>query len=498
MSIQQTDWGEIRWLSDEKERSSVRGLKVGIVSLPPKAHQPKHMHYEEQVIFVIQGHAVSWIDGEESHLSAGDFLHWGVGVMHEIRNTGNVPFQHLLISNPGIDVLEQANSMDSAEILDDVPPELLYEAVSAVRTQFLESMHYGYVIFDKMGNVVLQSHSYPDYCIRCCKPSENIGGCSCMNHLLPQDWEKEQTFHCRNGMEVFHYPIYFKGNFMGFIQGGYIRHTNGMDENLKEVYDVPESVIAGIRALISRVVKAIRNFCEFEYFRRSLVEKELTIVSQEENQRILMKNLRDTQYAMTDLKINNHFLFNTLNSMASMALDGGMLPLYQSIVDLSKMFHYTLRTQSSVVSLEKELDYVKAYLQLQKLRYQEDLSVCMEIDREVLHVQVPFNFLQPIVENAFVHGFNGSSEKKIKLVVKRVEKGIGVYVINSGKRLNPRECMVINQGIIGNTAHGLAMIHHKLQVFYEEGCVFEIGVEENGDTCFRIEFPYSMKERKKE
>lgn len=55
--------------------------------------------------------------------------------------------------------------------------------------------------------------------------------------------------------------------------------------------------------------------------------------------------------------------------MASMALDGGQMPLYQSIVDLAKMFHYTLRTQNSVVSLRKEVDYVKAYLQLQKLRY---------------------------------------------------------------------------------------------------------------------------------
>ena len=53
------------------------------------------------------------------------------------------------------------------------------------------------------------------------------------------------------------------------------------------------------------------------------MEKELCISSHEEAQRILMKDLKDAQYAVTDLKINNHFLFNTLNSMASMALDGG-------------------------------------------------------------------------------------------------------------------------------------------------------------------------------
>lgn len=162
--------------------------------------------------------------------------------------------------------------------------------------------------------------------------------------------------------------------------------------------------MAGIKALIRRIVKAIRNYCEFEQFRRELMEKELHISTQEEAQRILLKKLKDTQSAMTDLKMNNHFLFNTLNSMASMALDEGSMPLYQSIVDLSKMFHYTLRTQASMVPLEKEIAYVKAYLQLQKLRYGEELEISWRVDPGAAQITVPFNFLQPVVENAFVHG----------------------------------------------------------------------------------------------
>ena len=92
-----------------------------------------------------------------------------------------------------------------------------------------------------------------------------------------------------------------------------------------------------------------------------------------------MQNLREAKYVMTDLKIKNHFLFNTLNSMASMALEGGMVPLYESIVDLSKMFRYSLKNQNSMVSLEKELGYVEAYLRLQGLRYGDKLKVVYEI-----------------------------------------------------------------------------------------------------------------------
>ena len=122
---------------------------------------------------------------------------------------------------------------------------------------------------------------------------------------------KRGSFCCSFGMEIFHYPIYFDEVFLGYIQSGYIRHSVTGKGKIKNVYDVPESVIAGIKALIRRIVKAVRNFCEFEQFRRELMEKELRIASQEETQRILLKNLKDTQYAVTDLKINHHFLFNT-------------------------------------------------------------------------------------------------------------------------------------------------------------------------------------------
>ena len=297
-------------------------------------------------------------------------------------------------------------------------------------------------------------------------------------------------------MEVFHDPIYFRGVFLGYILGGFVRHSNEAEGKLKNVYDVPESVITGIHALMKRIVKALRNFCEFEQFRRQLTDKELRIASQEESQRILMKSLRDTENAMTDLKINNHFLFNMLNSMAGMALEGGLVSLYQSIVDLSKMFHYTLRTQSSVVSLEKELEYVKAYLQLQKLRYDEKLEIVYKISKNVLNAMVPFNFLQPVVENAFIHGFVHEDPKKICLSVKEKNGNVQIRIINSGERLTLQKCSLVNQGIHANTSHGLSMIYQKLRAAFGENCELAIGTEKSGDTCVKIEIPFQELERR--
>ena len=94
-----------------------------------------------------------------------------------------------------------------------------------------------------------------------------------MRQLDPKEWSRETVFRCRYGMELFHYPIFFEKVFLGYIHGGYIRHSGGKEGRLENVYDVPDSVVTGIRALLGRIVKAIRNYCEFEQFRRELLER---------------------------------------------------------------------------------------------------------------------------------------------------------------------------------------------------------------------------------
>lgn len=488
MALQVTDWGEIEWLQEQQEIFSEKGLKTGIVTLSAGAHQPKHRHYEEQVIYVMEGEALSILDGVKSHLTAGTFAHWKAGVEHEIFNIGSGNFRHLMVANPDTEMPEEENFREGDQ-QKEASPDLIYTAVEAIRTQFLDTIHYGYAIFDSFGNLIVQSRFFPEFCTECCKPEEAQGKCECMHRFPLNECGEEHIFSCENGMEVFQYPILYGKTFMGYIQSGYIRHSSSKKGKIESVYDAPESVVAGIKALVRRIVKAIRNYCEFEQFRRELMERELHITTQEESQRILMKNLKDTQTAMTDLKINNHFLFNTLNSMASMALDEGSMALYQSIVDLSKMFRYTLRTQASMVPLEKEIEYVKAYLQLQKLRYSEELDVSWSVDEETRKVSVPFNFLQPVVENAFIHGFEESVHKKIRITVEKVEDQVEICVLNTGKKLSDQACKVINQGIQGNTSHGLSMLYQKLNTVYGENFAFEIETDRRNHTVFLIRIP---------
>ncbi len=482
MSVQKTGWGEIRWQDEKVKVLKNRRLQVGEVHLRGKCHQAKHLHYDEQVIYCLSGEAVSAVNGESTIVKQGDCIHYPAGVEHEVWVYTEEPFVHLLVSNPmpvGNDIPFEAVKQG------EIDPKLLYVAVEAVRNQFLESLNYSFAIFDNLGNLVFQSNRFPDHCVRKCNPGDRQGGCYCMRQLSLEQCREQRDFTCPYNMEVLHNPIVFKGRFLGYIQGGFFRHSGeaGEDEN---VYDVPESVVVGVGALLRRIVKAIRNYCEFEQFRQELEQKEMQIASETEKESMILTDLRKAQKEVTDLKINNHFLFNTLNQMASMAIEGGQIELYQSIVNLSKMFHYTVRIQSQIVPFVKELEYVEAYLQLQKLRYQDYLTVEKEIDESLLAYEVPFNFLQPVVENAFIHGFYDDQKKWLRLEGKRTAEGICISVINSGKPLAKSSIKTINYGIRSNIPHGLSMIYQKLAACSNGNASLEAGLSEDGKTCFKI------------
>ena len=184
-----------------------------------------------------------------------------------------MPLVHLLVASPV--------SIDPDSLIDKTRPlpgsnanDQLYAAVEAVRTQFLESLHMAFVIRNTSGRVILKSDYFPEPCIKkcgiekgnhpyCLKLDQNCGEAS------------ENTFVCPCGLTIFQVPILWDDRLLGWVQGGYIVQSNSKQSS-EEVYmyDMPESGSFGILQLLRKVAKAIRNFCEFDQYRRELFETE--------------------------------------------------------------------------------------------------------------------------------------------------------------------------------------------------------------------------------
>lgn len=496
MAISKKKWGYLEWFDENLSH----GVNVGIVVMNPGSHHAPHKHYDEQIIYVLQGQAISIVNGVESSISAGSRFHWQAGITHEVYNIGNTPLMHLLVSIPhelGLDAdrklpATQAKSADrrSGQAMTQSSLSIqLNEILDQLRSKLLDQVTFPYAIFDSDGRYMIGGQCSSQYCERMCNRSEMQEFCPCMMHENPKELRQEQEYVCPHHLNIINVPIYVNQQFLGAVQGGYYWSSHYGELDKEELYDVPESTELMMHDFLHQISRIIVSYYEYEQNQMQFSQTLAKLEASENSQNMLMGKLKAAESQVTDLRINHHFLFNSLNSMSAMALRCGSPELHQSIVDLSRMFQYTLRTQSQAVTLGQELSYVTAYLNLQKIRFKEQLSIVMEIAPECRELMIPFNVIQPIVENAFVHGFHNFREKQLHIRGKRAEKMLVIEIRNSGELLSREEKDMINYKILGGAAHGLSMVYHKIQNLCGPDAKLELATEDEGMTCFRLLIP---------
>ncbi len=135
------------------------------------------------------------------------------------------------------------------------------------------------------------------------------------------------------------------------------------------------------------------------------------------------------------LQINPHFIFNTLQTMDLEVLKelGGQSTLHTLIQELSSIMKYALSNPTEFVTFKEELDYLKAYIEIQEVRFNNNIVTYYEIDPSVMDYSVFRLMLQPVVENCVQHGLRSSSERCcIKIKLRRREDVIHVEIIDNG------------------------------------------------------------------
>ena len=148
-----------------------------------------------------------------------------------------------------------------------------------------------------------------------------------------------------------------------------------------------------------------------------------------ENKEAQLKNLQ--------LQINPHFLYNTLETISSIAAVKQVFVVCDICGKLGEIFRYSLgKDYGELVPLEQEMTHIKNYMFIQKIRYGDRLQVFYNIDVDAAHVYIPRFILQPIVENAISHGLSNLTsvgtlevsafEKKDRLYIEIEDDGEGM------------------------------------------------------------------------
>ncbi len=182
----------------------------------------------------------------------------------------------------------------------------------------------------------------------------------------------------------------------------------------------------------------------------------------EEQSRLLLEARLDA----LQRQINPHFLFNTLNSIASLIRSEPELAR-EMIVKLSRILRTLLRERDAFVPLEEELAFTDDYLDIEVVRFGEKLQVAKEITEEALHLEVPSMLLQPLIENSIKHGLEPRLHGGTVTLRGRVSgEQLLLEVEDDGVGIAPDRA--VEPGALASDGTGIGMrnVRERIQVLY--------------------------------
>lgn len=173
---------------------------------------------------------------------------------------------------------------------------------------------------------------------------------------------------------------------------------------------------------LNKMSKSIQNIINIE---RKLHEEEL--------ERVKVSNeLNEARFLALQSQINPHFLFNTLNAIARFAMFEGAKKTTELIESLSSIFRYNLKNTEEVL-LEDELKIIHEYAHIQTARFGDRLKFEVVKRTDITNFKVPSFIIQPLVENAVIHGLESKeSGGTVRIKIYKIKEGLKIKIIDNG------------------------------------------------------------------
>ena len=139
------------------------------------------------------------------------------------------------------------------------------------------------------------------------------------------------------------------------------------------------------------------------------------------NNLTLREGTLQAQLSALQTQINPHFIYNTLNIISAKSMESGNFDVIEICDQFAQMLRYSTDTRSRTATMAEEIENVRNYLMLVKARYEENLEFVIDVPDDLTGITVPKLTLQPIVENALTHGFDGKNVLRRLSVTGRIE-----------------------------------------------------------------------------
>lgn len=224
------------------------------------------------------------------------------------------------------------------------------------------------------------------------------------------------------------------------------------------------------------------------------------LLHREEIERVEMeKQLSGARLELLKSQINPHFLFNTLNMIACMAKLEEAVTTERMISSMSSLFRYNLKTSEQIVTLARELKVVQDYMHIQQMRFGSRILYSCDLKVDAEQAMIPAFTLQPVVENAMVHGLS-KKEQGGRVHVRIWEQGnrLVISVADTGLGMSEERLAEVTEAMkerrTSRIGIGLGNIYKRIHMMYKQG-EFRIASIEGRGTVIQMFIPQEKHNR---
>lgn len=233
--------------------------------------------------------------------------------------------------------------------------------------------------------------------------------------------------------------------------------------------------VSGNHGEIAELGKALNNTIERL---NELIEREYKAVI----------NQRNAEYRALQSQIQPHFIYNILNSFLGLNRLNDMVGLEKAILALSGMLHYILEGEDWV-ALNEEITFIQRYCELQSLRFRDRLTSRIRCDPYAKEIKIPKLLLQPLVENAMIHGIEPAGRPctmtvDVDLFQQDSKPYICITIQDDGQGFD-------SQALDGKKGLGLINVRERLRIAFPEGDIL-VSSQMNDGTKVIIKFPATI------
>lgn len=359
-------------------------------------------------------------------------------------------------------------------------------------------------INDDMGAPVVQHDFFYGFCRSIRSKEAGLKRCIDSNAQLGFKTGKQGAScmgQCHAGVMLMSVPIVVDGQFYGSITCGQMHLKRPSPDKIEKMLQAtadlgfdPEQLTQTFQEIqvismekcqaAGKLIQIVVNYI-VELIGRSKMQEELTRekLKAAADERAIIElehTLHKAELKNLQAQIKPHFLFNTLNTINSLIILGKNKAGLDTLFALSNLLRYYLDHPGELVSLWEELHYVESYLLILKNRFGNRLQVSIEVPDDLRNVQVPSLSLQPLVENACIHGLEPKMDiGHLWIKGRKLSNIVEISVVDDGVGMPQDYATVdlsLNDSVI--TGMGLRNVHKRLQLQFGKKYGVKLALEE--------------------